>query len=111
MNYYEDLALNKLILTFGGSHDTNSVLPDTWLFSGNPGAWALCSPTICLPPPDGPEARCCYGLTYDSMRRKIVMFGGQLPPKPHAFKDMWSWTFAGGWFCESPLSCNIETPP
>jgi hypothetical protein len=111
MTYYEDTVPNRGMVMFGESHDGSTLLGDTWLYIGNPGIWQRCDATHGCPGGDLVEARCCVGMLYDSVRDRVVLFGGQTsggPPRP-AYGDMWTWSFSAGWTCISPtLSCNSE---
>jgi len=64
-----DTTLNRLI-TFGGRSPTISGLAnDTYQWTGT--AWAL------VPTPTAPPARFRYGMAYDSVRSRMVLFGGR----------------------------------
>jgi hypothetical protein len=102
-------------IPIGGSGNP-ALLSDTWLYTGNPGAWVLCGTSNgCPSNPLAVQARCCVGLTYDSKRNVIVLFGGGNLPKPKAFYDVWVWTpnpappppLIQGWQCVTPTgTCN-----
>jgi hypothetical protein len=74
-----DTQLNRL-LTFGGRSPTISGLAsDTYQWSGT--AWSL------VPAPTAPPARFRYGMVYDSVRSRLVLFGGRTLSGNVA--DMW----------------------
>ncbi|MBK7398280.1 MAG: hypothetical protein IPJ34_18795 [Myxococcales bacterium] len=65
------------ILLFGGSNPTLGQLADTWLFNPTTSTWtAVCSvpgTPVCSP---GPLPRSGAGLTWDSNRKRFILFGG-----------------------------------
>lgn len=62
-------SINRL-LTFGGRSPTISGLAnDTYQWTGT--AWTL------VPTPVSPTARFRYGMAYDSLRNRVVLFGGR----------------------------------
>lgn len=73
------------VVVFGG-YDANFVkLGDTWEWDGT--TWQLRSPTI--PQPAGPGARNGVAMTWDPVRERIVMTGGESSTAQH--NDMWEW--------------------
>ena len=67
-----DSARGKVVL-FGGSlgGGTNSPMNDTWEFDGVD--WAQISPAA------SPSVRRSHSMAFDSVRGKVVMFGGAIP--------------------------------
>jgi len=65
------------ILLFGGSNPTLGRLADTWLFNPTTSTWTpVCSvpgTAVCSP---GPLPRSGAGLTWDSNRKRFILFGG-----------------------------------
>jgi hypothetical protein len=112
MAYFTSGATKEIVLFGGVQTGPTPLLNDTWVYAGNPGGWSV----WCLPNPGCPAGsvlniRCCTGLTFDSKRSKIILFGGQFLPKPHAYFDLWTWTPTAGWACISPAgTCNSGTP-
>jgi hypothetical protein len=87
-----DPALGKVVL-YGG-YDGTKFLQDTWTFSG--GAWTNITGTLSQSP--GPRG--AFGMTYDSLTRQIILFGGA-----NSAGDLGdTWAFSGsGWSPVSPL--------
>jgi len=78
-------VLNQLV-TFGGRSPTISgFAQDSYLWNGT--AWSS------LPTSNPPAARYLYGMTYDSGRNKIVMFGGRAALATKG--DTWELTING----------------
>ncbi len=118
MAFYTDGSTTNEILMFGGVPGgmPTTLLNDTWLYSGIPGDWSVCDASNGCPsnPISPTTGRCCTGLTFDSKRDQIVLFGGQLLPQPHAFFDVWVWVptpgTGQGWTCVTPsATCNSPT--
>jgi len=70
------------IVMFGGHPPgvVTSALGDTWEYTGT--AWIQVATT-------GPSGRYNVGIAYDSVRKKTVLFGGELNLAPYA--DTWEW--------------------
>jgi hypothetical protein len=58
---------NKLVVLFGGESTTSALQNDTWAWDGQ--AWTQVGDT-------GP-IRMLHRLTFDSVRQRVVLFGGQ----------------------------------
>jgi hypothetical protein len=77
-------AARGVTVLFGGFH--NVMLGDTWLFDA--AGWRNATD------PNGPSARGGVpAITYDSDRRKVVMYGGW--GNDGALRDLWEWD--GSW--------------
>ncbi len=75
---------NNLIL-FGGQlrlNDANAMNAETWLWNGT--TWTQRTPAQSPPP------RALGTLSYDSMRRRVVLFGG-VGNGENALDDTWEW--------------------
>jgi hypothetical protein len=80
MAYDESRA--RLVL-FGGSvfsGGQNRYFPETWEWSGL--QWEIRAAS-------GPSGRCCSAMAYDSARRRVVLFGGDV--NGTAQGDTWEW--------------------
>jgi hypothetical protein len=81
-----DIAREQAVL-FGGADDSK-VCGDTWEWNGN--KWIRVSVT-------GPEPRTFPAMTYDSLRKKVVLFGGnrvlfgKFPDEDTFLNDTWEW--------------------
>jgi N-acetylneuraminic acid mutarotase len=66
----------KLVMVFGGaaalSGDTPTVRQDVWEWNPATGAWRDRSPTGVMP-----DARSEAAVVYDSVRDKLILFGGR----------------------------------
>ena len=84
----------RTIALFGGN-GSGGLANDTWEIDGGP--WRLCDPAQgrCT---TRPAVRCCVGLAYDSVRKKLVLFGGGFTPFPNAYGDTWVWD-GTNWSC------------
>jgi len=76
-----DPSTQRVIL-FGGSHD-GSMLNDTWAWDGS--SWSLLNSGQTA----SPSPREQTGLAYDSLRHKIVLFGGNINAPPYRLGDTW----------------------
>ena len=76
-----DEAREQVVL-FGGMEDTSGLrFGDTWVWDGTD--WTELSPA------HSPQARFGHGMTYDSLRERVVLFGGL---DSTAFQnDTWEW--------------------
>jgi hypothetical protein len=71
------------IVLFGGNNG-KTILDDTWIWEGSSASWRKMSPEI------HPSARSNYGMVYDSMRGRVLMFGG-LSADKLPLNDLWEW--------------------
>ncbi|MHC1733932.1 MAG: kelch repeat-containing protein [Bacteroidales bacterium] len=71
------------IVLFGGNNG-KTILDDTWIWEGSSASWRKMSPEI------HPSARSNYGMVYDSMRGRDLMFGG-LSADKLPLNDLWEW--------------------
>ena len=75
------------VVLFGGA-DASKVCGDTWEWDGN--RWTQVSVT-------GPGPRTFPAMTYDSLRRRVVLFGrnrvlfGRNPEENKYLDDTWEW--------------------
>ncbi len=76
----------KKIILFGGFDYKDNCLNDLWEFNGK--KWHQLVNDGLLPPPRG-----FHGMAYDSMRDKIVLFGGKAQPQKwyQIYNDTWEW--------------------
>ncbi len=83
--------VSQKVILFGGANYSNGVrYNDTWEWNGT--AWTQRFPAGTLPP-----QRSGQGMTYDTSRSRIVLFGGNLPNNVTNYADTWeydgtSWT-------------------
>lgn len=75
-----DIARGELVL-FGGLLLPGGVMNDTWTYDGV--TWTQRSPG------NVPPARSQHAMCYDSLRQRVVLFGGQSGGMP--FGDTWEW--------------------
>lgn len=77
--------VSEKVILFGGANYTSGLrYNDTWEWNG--ASWTQRFPTGTLPP-----ARSGQGMTYDSSRSRIVMFGGNLPNNATNYADTWEY--------------------
>lgn len=72
-------------VVFGGYDATFAKLGDTWEWDGN--SWLLKAPTQAQP--GGPGPRNGVAMTWDPVRQRVVMVGGESPTAQHT--DVWEW--------------------
>lgn len=84
--------LRKVVLV-GGSTGNNSGVADMWTWDGLAGVWERLRPTT-LPYP-----RSWFGLTYDTRRKRAVLFGGG-NEKSGQLNDTWEWEPQSGEWVE-----------
>jgi hypothetical protein len=87
---HEGPARDRVVL-FGGRERTNgtlgpTVFGDTWAFTRTPGVGTLTWNSL----PGGPPARYDHQMVYDTLRDRIVMFGGR-NASGTALGDTWIW--------------------
>jgi hypothetical protein len=92
------------IVLFGGfkNPDGTGLLNDTWQIDGGP--WRQCKPPSGCANPPTPK-RCCVGLAYDSVRSRLVLFGGgtSLPGGgADELGDTWLWNATTQDWCKVP---------
>lgn len=90
-------AARQRVVMFGGWTGTR-ILDETWEWDGAAGTWTRRQPTN-VPPP-----RYSHQLAYDSMRQRVVMFGGYCGTGC-ALADTWEWDGAAGtWTQRTPAT-------
>jgi cysteine-rich repeat protein len=82
-----DAARGEIVL-FGGGLTWPDFRNDTWTWNGQ--TWIEQHPTGVLPHP-----RALSGLTYDPIRRDVVLFGGEGTTEMYQDVPTWSWNGAG----------------
>ncbi len=81
----------KRVILFGGA-DATQVRGDTWGWDGQ--RWSLLDTA-------GPEPRTFPAMTYDSLRKRVVLFGGnrvlfgKTPDDNRYLRDTWEWDGEG----------------
>jgi hypothetical protein len=79
-------AHRNVTVLHGGRHGTNgnTLYSDTWVFDGN--QWMLGSN-------NGPSpSRYGFAMTYDSVHRQTILFGGYAPSLPYGYvNQVWTW--------------------
>ena len=58
--------------------------------------WRLTDQIWVRLPQQGPSARAFHGMSYDSTRQRLLVFGGRMAGNTRA-NDLWSWTVPAGW--------------
>ena len=94
-----DALHNKLIL-FGGLAAAGQLLADTWAWDIQQG-WAL------LGPAHVPPARRSHAMAWDTVRQRVVMFGGE--GSDGLLADTWTWD--GTDWTATPSSAPSSAPP
>jgi len=77
-------SINRKVVLFGGYSYTNSIVTyyqDTWIYDVATNTWTQKYP---INPPHGRES---YGMAYDNMNHKVIMFGGE--DENNLFDDTW----------------------
>src|SRR5690606_33781315 len=93
-------ASRKRCVLFGGAlWGTPNSRADTWEWDGT--QWLQVTPVS-----GGPPARRDHAMTYDSVRRRVLLFGGS-DAGSTLFDDLWSWD--GSVWTRLP-STNRPTP-
>ncbi len=86
-----DETTNELLL-FGG-RDSNGVSGETWRLNlaatGTTATWQK------LSPPSSPLPRFGHSMTWDPVRRRIVLTGGEGASSSQSFGDTWEWDSSG----------------
>jgi hypothetical protein len=77
-----DSELQRVVL-FGGQVAGNTDVNDTWTWDGT--AWQEQ-----LDPNKRPSPRNGYGIAYDNLHRKLVLYGGNRTFQPQAKDDTWT---------------------
>lgn len=80
MAFDEDFGVAVL---FGGV-DGSKYFDDTWIWEGSTATWEKINPA------NRPTARCNHSMTYDSIAKKILLFGGKTDSNL-ALNDLWEW--------------------
>jgi hypothetical protein len=80
---------NRNLVLFGGYGGSSSApdkvnrpLGDTWVWTGQ--SWTQAQPTI------SPSAKFGHSMAYDSVRRRVLLYGGQNGPNS-VLDDSWAW--------------------
>ena len=78
--------IHHVMVLFGGSvaRDGSGIVNQTWTWNGT--QWTLASTT-------GPSARYNFSMAYDSMRQRVVLFGGS-DANQNELGDTWEWNGA-----------------
>ena len=104
----------KSLILFGGANAYSSVagsyglLNDTWEWNSSTRQWSQ------LHPAQNPDFRCSHGMATDSVRAKVLLFGGSISPGsptysvPVGYTDLssavWEWDGSKGtWTNRTPL--------
>lgn len=72
-----------VIVLFGG-FDKSKYFGDTWIWEGNTATWEKIIPV------NMPLARCSHAMTYDCVRKKVLLFGGKTESGV-PLNDLWEW--------------------
>ena len=66
-------SFNRKVVLFGGYSDTNNIVTyyhDTWVYDGATNTWTQKFPN------NPPQGRGRFGMAYDSIDHKVILFGG-----------------------------------
>jgi N-acetylneuraminic acid mutarotase len=103
-----DAARGKVVLFGGYDNSFNGVAGDLWEWDGAAGTWTRRSPGTM--PGAWPSARDATSLVFDSMRKKIVLFGG-FDNAGTFFRDLWEWDGdSGTWMNRTPAVPPMSWP-
>jgi len=84
-----DSARGVAVLFGGQDNNTGALLQDTWLWDGT--GWTDATPRpLYMPSATPPPARFYHAMAYDSVRQRVLLFGGQ-DPQGNALNDTWEW--------------------
>jgi hypothetical protein len=90
INLAFDSARQQAVV-FGGQGSNTVLLSDTWVWNGTSWANKCGGGAVSC----GVAARSGYGMTYDSVRQRVVMFGGTFgaafPNAGWAINETWEW--------------------
>jgi cysteine-rich repeat protein len=93
---------SRRVLVFGGQSSAPVVIyGDTWAWDGT--TWSEVTPA---PPASSPSPRELAAMTYDSVRQRVVLFGG-IDGNNVVLNDTWEWDGAA-WHDATPL---VGSPP
>jgi len=99
-----DLARQRAVV-FGGAGPNGVYLNDLWEWNGTTGTWTN-------PTPGGaqPTARAYHTMAYDSVRQKVVVYGGT--DGTNSFDETWEWDGAAQTWTQGPAigSTGNTTP-
>jgi hypothetical protein len=88
-------ASNNRAYSYGGDPGVGSQMNDMWEFDGNL-TWTTVAPFV------GPQGRYSHAMAYDTMRNKIVLFGGY---NGGGLGDTWEFdVLTGVWTAMSPTA-------
>jgi galactose oxidase-like protein len=75
-----DAARNRVVLFGGAGAGTATLFDDTWEWDGD--NWTQVADT-------GPSVRGGHAMAYDSLRGRVILFGGD--DGQNSFGDTWAW--------------------
>ncbi|MHA2236157.1 MAG: kelch repeat-containing protein, partial [Candidatus Thorarchaeota archaeon] len=76
---------SDLVVIFGGWNNTDDPWNSTWTYDYNTDSYAVLSPSV------APPGRAEPGMTYDSVRDQIILFGGEDELfTPQQYNDTWT---------------------
>ncbi|MBV8842534.1 MAG: hypothetical protein JO307_06965 [Bryobacterales bacterium] len=97
-----DSARSKIIL-FGGQDAQGNYLNDIWEWDTGAQMWTNVTPTTgSLPSP-----RSYFGMAYDPVRAKVVIYGGGANNSINSIGDTWEWDAAGKAWTQSAAASPI----
>jgi hypothetical protein len=101
--------LRHKLVVFGGLGPPPTTLPqDTWEFDIDSGVWARWP--IDVIPANWPAGRQQHAMTYDSIRQRVVMFGGS-DGGANVYQDVWEWDgSSGNWTNRTPATLPSSWP-
>jgi N-acetylneuraminic acid mutarotase len=94
---------SKQLILFGGFASGHAIVyNDTWAYDTSKGSWAD------LKSKDPPSARASYGMTFDSKRNTIVLFGGFT--EHGYFNDVWIYDPVKNLWREQKITGDAPSP-
>jgi len=96
--------VDNYTIVFGGCTSYACSVPDSSTWEYHNGTWAALSPA------SHPSARVYYGLTYSSLARTVLLFGGSTVPTASSGALADTWNFTGGNWTSLTSSLTVSPP-
>jgi N-acetylneuraminic acid mutarotase len=77
--------VSQVLVMFGGFGDAGTLFNDTWAYDSKASVWTDLKPSGTIPTPRGTAC-----LAYDSVARRLIMFGGSVNVGP-PLNDTWAY--------------------
>lgn len=94
---------NHSIILFGGLAETG-LREEQWIGSSGPAGWQLRQEPTIYPNQTRPPPRVGAVMAYDSVRNRLVMFGGAT--LSDYYGDTWEWSLNEGWIERTDLTTH-----